>query len=79
VAAGAGDRQAEEGAADGIDMLFPFIGDGGLDDVGRQLQLLEIGGAEAEEAQRRQICGPLLGQNRWRAGAAQSGRRAGPR
>ncbi len=32
-------------------MFLPLIGDGGLDDLGGKLQLFEVGGAEAEEAE----------------------------
>jgi hypothetical protein len=62
VTAGAGDGETEEGAANGIDVFFPFIGDGGLDDVGRELQFFEIGGAETEEAESGQISRGTAGE-----------------
>ena len=62
MAARAGQREAEEGTADGIHVLLPFIGHGGLDDLGRELQLFEVGRAQADEAQRHAILRSALGQ-----------------
>ena len=51
------EREAEKGAPDGVHMLLPFVGDGALDDLRRQLEFLEIRRAQAEETERV----PLLG------------------
>ena len=50
VAAGTSDGEAEKGASDGIDVLFPLIGHCRSDNFGRELELFEIGGTQANEA-----------------------------
>jgi hypothetical protein len=48
VAAGAGDRQPQEGAGDGVDALLPLLGDDVLDDVLVELEFLPVGGTELD-------------------------------
>ena len=52
VTAGAGEREAEERAAERVHMLLPFVGHGAFDEVGRELEFLPVSRREAEEGER---------------------------
>src|SRR5690606_7183729 len=62
VAAGAAEGEPEKGATEGVDPFLPFLGDGDADDLGRELELFPIAGAETDESEGGVVLRPGTGE-----------------